>query len=380
MKLLDVRVLILIFLVSNNLKSNNDSDKIHLSISLLTFSPGQNVYNTFGHSAIRIRDFQKGTDYVYNYGSFDFETPGFYFKFIKGKLLYRLSKMPYNYVLHAAEKEKRTIISNNLILTNSEKKKIAGYLKNNYLPDNREYLYDFLYDNCATKFIYIIDSVTNKRLKAERYTYTPLTYSELLKPYLRHKPWVQLGIDMISGRHLYSKASLTETGFLPDHLKNVFNYYSDNNKYLLDKDEILINSATPKNPHNLSPTKFMLVILLIAILLRLFELSRKTFLPFIDEIILGIPILLGIIIILLWLFSHHYIYSWNYNLLWANPLWILLLVNQTKKNKTLIYAAISLLILAIIINLIVIQSAAIILFVLILLTRLLFRYQLQKNL
>ena len=53
------------------------------------------MYSAFGHSGIRIKDDSLGVDYFYNYGVFDFDQPNFYMNFLKGKLLYMISK--YNY-------------------------------------------------------------------------------------------------------------------------------------------------------------------------------------------------------------------------------------------------------------------------------------------
>jgi hypothetical protein len=53
-----------------------------LRISLLTYSPGVDLYTAFGHSAVRVQDLREGTDVLYNYGTFDFNTPNFYQKFL----------------------------------------------------------------------------------------------------------------------------------------------------------------------------------------------------------------------------------------------------------------------------------------------------------
>ena len=66
-------------------------DSCNVKISLLTCTPGEDLYSTFGHSALRITDAVNNTDIVYNYGTFNFAEPGFYTKFIRGKLLYYLS-------------------------------------------------------------------------------------------------------------------------------------------------------------------------------------------------------------------------------------------------------------------------------------------------
>lgn len=67
-----------------------------LRASVLTISPGTELYSTFGHTAIRIKDLRNKNDYVFNYGTFDFETPNFYVKFALGKLDYMLSVESFN--------------------------------------------------------------------------------------------------------------------------------------------------------------------------------------------------------------------------------------------------------------------------------------------
>src|SRR2546423_13573683 len=85
------RFFILSFLIFNSSFLISAQDSCHLRISLLTCTPGEELYSTFGHSALRIIDSANNKDIVYNYGTFNFEEPGFYTKFIRGKLLYYLS-------------------------------------------------------------------------------------------------------------------------------------------------------------------------------------------------------------------------------------------------------------------------------------------------
>src|SRR5438309_11141074 len=81
------------FLIPHSCFSQNSC---HLRLSLLTCSPGEELYSTFGHSAIRVTDSTTKEDIVYNYGTFDFDEPGFYTKFIRGKLMYYLSTEDFN--------------------------------------------------------------------------------------------------------------------------------------------------------------------------------------------------------------------------------------------------------------------------------------------
>jgi hypothetical protein len=64
--------------------------------SVLTCSRGDEIYSTFGHSAIRYQDSALGIDWVYNYGLFDFHDPNFIPKFCMGKLDYMVGKETMN--------------------------------------------------------------------------------------------------------------------------------------------------------------------------------------------------------------------------------------------------------------------------------------------
>ena len=75
---------LLIFGIQNVYPDNN------FEISLLTCSSGQESYESWGHSAIRVIDYDNSTDITYNFGVFNFNTPNFYLKFIQGKLKYKL--------------------------------------------------------------------------------------------------------------------------------------------------------------------------------------------------------------------------------------------------------------------------------------------------
>ena len=87
-----VWALLLVSVIFRPLHAQEQADTCTLRISLLTCSPGAELYSTFGHSALRVVDQSAGTDIVYNYGVFDFYDPQFYTKFVRGKLLYYLDR------------------------------------------------------------------------------------------------------------------------------------------------------------------------------------------------------------------------------------------------------------------------------------------------
>ena len=140
-------------------------DSSQYRISLLTCTPGEELYSTFGHSAVRVLDTGSGTDLVYNYGTFNFDEPGFYMKFIRGKLLYYLSVSDFGSFRNEYRESNRGITEQVLNLDQEQEKEIISLLENNMLPQNRAYKYDFLYDNCTTRLRDLVEKISDSSVK-----------------------------------------------------------------------------------------------------------------------------------------------------------------------------------------------------------------------
>ncbi len=125
-------------------------DSCRLHISLLTCSPGEELYSTFGHTALRVKDNTTGSDIVFNYGTFEFG-PDFYTKFIKGQLRYFLSIENFADFAYSYQYESRSIQEQVLQLSCVEKEKLFTALQINAQEENKYYQYDFLFDNCTTR-------------------------------------------------------------------------------------------------------------------------------------------------------------------------------------------------------------------------------------
>jgi len=116
-----------------------------LRISVLTCSPGQDLYSLFGHNALRIIDTIKTADgyrikdSVYNWGTFDFDEPNFYFKFMRGKLLYFLSPDRLEDFMYEYRYEGRSVTEQILNISCAEKLKIKQLVSINMSGNNRFY-------------------------------------------------------------------------------------------------------------------------------------------------------------------------------------------------------------------------------------------------
>jgi hypothetical protein len=128
-------------------------------IFLLTMGPGDAVWERFGHNALWVHDPAQGTDWVYNYGVFDFNSPGYWSRFVKGDWIYQLAVADIYGTLQAYRYYDRTVTAQELNLTPAQARELQGFLEWNARPENAEYLYDYYRDNCSTRVRDVIDRV-----------------------------------------------------------------------------------------------------------------------------------------------------------------------------------------------------------------------------
>lgn len=137
-----------------------------VTVVLLTMGQGDMVWEKFGHNAIWIHDAARGTDRVYNYGMFDFKSPGYWGRFIKGNWLYELGVHDIQQTVYNYQYFNRAMWAQELNLTPAQKRELQAFLETNALLRNREYLYDYYRDNCSTRVRDALDRVIGGRLRA----------------------------------------------------------------------------------------------------------------------------------------------------------------------------------------------------------------------
>jgi hypothetical protein len=299
-------------------------------ISIITCTPAPQLYALFGHCAIRIHDPEKHIDIVYNYGTFDFNDPNFYVNFARGKLKYFLSTQAYDYFVYQYRMNRQSITEQVLHLTQAQKNRIFHFLMNNLLPENRYYSYDFFFDNCATRIRDVIQEAFNHHIRwhSPSDAESP-SYRQLIAPYLRHVPWVHLGINLLLGIRTDGTTSMYEQTFLPDYLYLAIHHTQhtgpDGPFFLENSTNKIFEAPDFRNPPPLffHPFTVFSLLFLLIILLSWFEYRGKFRLLWVDRILFGLVGFLGIFIVIMWCFSQHRVVNWNLNLLWALPSHIL---------------------------------------------------------
>lgn len=302
---------------SQHLKLTNNAE-----ISVITCGPGTELYTAFGHSAFRVRDTTIGVDKIYNYGTFDFDQPNFYGNFAKGNLLYFLNVTETSRFLRVYYHEKRWVKGQVLDLIPADTQKFYDYLENNTLPENREYLYDYFFNNCSTKLFDVVNDVLGTKLvKPELFANKNLTHRELMQLYLGDQPWGDFGIDLCLGSVIDRKATANEYLFLPD---NVFTYFDSLKinqgfvKPLIKRTEtILAAKKTEEKKSLITPLLFFSIIGMIVIWTTLRNIKRKKRSRILDFGLFFITGVIGLVITLIWFATNHISAENNFNVLWA---------------------------------------------------------------
>lgn len=169
-----------------------------MEVSLLTCSPGTEVYALYGHTAIRICNETTGEDWVFNYGVFSFSQPHFIWRFALGECDYQVGAVPFAYFAKEYEARGSSVYQQTLNLTSAEKRRLWALLLENMQPENREYRYNFFYDNCTTRARDRIEEAVDGEVVYPR-AGTVHTYREIIHQYTGHYPWAELGNDLCLG-------------------------------------------------------------------------------------------------------------------------------------------------------------------------------------
>jgi hypothetical protein len=296
-----------------------------IEISLLTCSSGSESFSSWGHSAIRVIDKEQAIDIVYNFGLFDFDTPNFYLKFVKGKLKYKLGIHSTNRFFRTYFREDRQIIEQKLNLSDENEIKIIGRLEYLYRPENRYYYYEFSKKNCTSELRDLIFNNTETDLKKKK---TNKTYRILINEFLTNRLWLKFGMNLIFGAGVDKKIDNYESMFLPDYLYWGLNNIKINNKKLVSNETTFnkVEKSKSNYPFLLNPILLFSILLIIVLIYKSSKIQLPIFL------ITGIT---GLLILIVWLLTEHDELKNNFNLLWCNPLYLAIAFSQIKNNVKL---------------------------------------------
>ena len=326
--------LLTVFTFSSAQSQTSDS----LQVSLLTVAPhSRAVWTVFGHTALRLYDPVRKIDAVFNWGTFDFEQPNFILHFLEGKTDYFLSARNYESVMYEHTKEKASVTEQILNIPDCEKDSLLKSLLFNYLPENSEYRYNFIFDNCTTRPHNFIERFCGGTMMYPEQK-QPITFRQLIHQCTHPYPWLEFGIDCIIGSGADSLISYRNELFLPEKLMDALNRSAvklpdGSEQPLVLATEVILHSPDSKPEQstflNHPPTVSWIIfsfylVLCITAYYKYYKKSNRLspfafyLLPF--TLLFLVAGAGGCIVFMLNFFSLHPCVQANWNLLWLHPL------------------------------------------------------------
>lgn len=314
-------------------------------VSLITCWPGSEVYELCGHEAIRVRGIADGlpVDSIWNYGVFDFNTPNFVYRFVKGETDYMLAGYPFAWFLSDYQQHGRKVIEQDLNLTSEEALRLTKMLREEGRPENRTYRYNYVRDNCATRILDRIDSVAASPV-VYPHTVNYGTFRNAMRAYHKNYPWYQFGIDLALGSGIDIPITGRMEMFVPVEmaLKADGASFADGRPLVRETrvlNQGVENATLPPTPWYLTPLAVALLMLLIAILASTWMIAKKRIMRAFYCGWFAICGIAGTVIAFLVFFSEHEATSPNVLLLWLNPLQLLAaLAIWSRKMRIISYA------------------------------------------
>ena len=306
-----------------------------IQISLLTCSPGKEVWAQYGHTAIRYYDKESGEDLAINYGIFSLDQTYFIPRFVLGMTDYRMGVQPMDMFLAQYSYEGRGVVEQVLNLSAEDKEVIYKALQENMKPENVVYRYNYFFDNCTTRARDMLVNHLHGKV-----VYPPAeedaTFRSMIHKWNNKYEWSQFGEDLLLGVNADRKTTKSEQQFLPENLRSDFDKASYNGKPLVKETNVLLDAETevaePVFP--LSPLSIALIFAAISLVMMLFSYRRQQVYWAWDLALMLTSGLMGIIFFVM-IFSQHPCVSLNFILLFFNPLPLFFLYSTIKKKKVI---------------------------------------------
>ncbi len=304
-------------------------DSIH--VSLVTFYPGSEPHNIWGHSEIRVQ--QGPIDLYFNYGVFDFQAPAFMWRFMLGETDYMCVPVPRAYATMGMEG--RRMVEQELNLPQERALMVKEFLWKNAQPENCTYRYKFLSDNCSTRPRDIIEMAAGDGLQYPAMGDTAVTYRDILAHYCRNYAWEKFGIDLVLGWDTDTLLDQRATMFIPmllmDAVADATVNYGDTTVALVKATTVPVDASTdgkvkPPTPWYISPMAFALLVLALTLLVSSDDWRRRDVSRWFDTIMFTAGGVAGCILFFLIFFSTHEATTPNINIVWLHPLLLLLAV------------------------------------------------------
>lgn len=337
-----------------------------LRVSLLTCAPGREVYQLEGHTALRLKKDSvpgfDGFDEVVNWGVFDFSSPNFLYRFVKGETDYMAWAYPFDIFIEEYRREGRKVVEQVLDLTPEQASRVASLAAENIRPENRTYRYNYVKDNCATRPLALIEAALGDTLafpepapdtfweprSVSDTTTRPSSFRSEIKRYHANYPWYQFGIDLALGSGIDRPIDNRGKTFAPVYLQRQLTtatYNTPDGVTLpVVKETRVLNHGIPggvtadPTPLPFSPIGVSVALCVLTLAISIHDFERHRITRWFDTLLYGAFTAAGCVIAFLIFVSEHEATSPNWLFLWLNPFAIIAAAGiWIKRCKRVVY-------------------------------------------
>ena len=188
-----------------------------LRFYLITVDVGNNVWDNFGHTALRLYDENTNTDLVFNWGVFDISggVADFSYNFFKGVMDYRLATSSSTSEFDVYRAQGRTVWQDRLNLTNPQKEKLYRRLMWNLQAENLAYEYHYFFDNCTTRVRDYLDEALGGAISDQYSGVTEKTFRHYVREHYASTSLIGFSLDVLLNSNVDQQVSEWEDMFLP---------------------------------------------------------------------------------------------------------------------------------------------------------------------
>jgi hypothetical protein len=303
-------------------------------VYLLTMAQGDEIWELFGHNALLIRDRATGDDLAWNWGLFDFQQEAFIPRFLRGTMEYGMGPARLEPFLAGYAAANRTVYANEILLTQEEAAALDTFVRWNFQPENRWYVYDYFRDNCSTRLRDALDGVLGGAIFAALgELQTTETYRWHVHRLVQESAWLDQGISFMFGTGVDRPLTAWETAFLPMELMRHLEAIDrpdgqGGTRPLLGGRQVLFQSTRTPEPSSPSGFSFLWIVAGFGAAAGIGWLGRGAARSrrwaaaslFATVTVWGVfSGILGLLLVLFW-FTHHVSVHWNANLFHTSPL------------------------------------------------------------
>ena len=295
---------------------------------LVTYGPGAEVWELFGHNALWLRDPATGLDHTYSFGYFEIDRPGFHLDFARGIMLYYGASSQAQREFDFYRGRQRSIQAQRLNLAPEQVRALQRSIHDAIYPHPQYYEYDYFRNNCSTWLRDLLDEVLGGELEPKlRGEPARLNFRDHTRRMSASRPWVQTGIMLLMGPSIDQSVSAWKETFLPDALARWLD------TVIIDGEPLVLETRLLHDPQVFQPPEYpssLWVWMLpagagaaVLIMLPVLGVRRRwSRWPWHLGVLLAGSA--GSLLLLMWLASGHHDTWHNAMLLLLHPLWWLL--------------------------------------------------------